>query len=235
MREQLALADEMGSKLMACMALGNLGTVVASGDRFEESLECYRRAVKLASQLGTVQHEAIARSNLAEHCRPLGLVGEALENMEKAVSIVREKAMTVYLGAFLSSYAAVLCDAGRLDEASQAMSEARGLLALEETVRHDEMDIVEARLVAGDDPEAAVGILEDVMGRDRCSLCSSDAATLRWQITGSERHRLEAVEACHRQLEENFTPWRARLNLKKLGEDPAQPGGRAPAAGEEAG
>lgn len=216
LRLQLAISSETGNRLLECMALGNLGTVVASGDRFEESLEFYRRAVKMAGELRSVQHEAIARINLAEHCKPLGLLEEARENAEKAVRIVREKAMTHYLGSFLITLADALCDAGDFDSARSSLDEARSLLAFGDPRLSDEMDIVEAKLKAAADPEAAVALLEGVISAARSPIYVSEAAFIRWRIRGSEESLETARRACRAQLEQNDSPWRARLLLKRM-------------------
>lgn len=216
LRRQMEIAVETGNKLQVCMALGNLGTVVASDERFEESLDCYRRAAVIAAELKSIQHEAIARMNLAEHCRNLELLDEAMDNAEAAVRIVRERALTHYLGSFLVILADVQSESGDNEAAGASLEEARSLLAFGDPGLADEMDIVEAKLRAAGDPGAAVALLDGVITASRNPLYVSEAAFVRWRILRSDDSLRIAREACLAQIERNCMPWRARRLLKRM-------------------
>jgi class 3 adenylate cyclase/tetratricopeptide (TPR) repeat protein len=214
-REQLSLAEEAGNRLLACMALGNLGNLMSRGWKPEEALLCYRRAAKIASELGSVQNEAIARSNLAGHCRYLGLLEEAYDNAAKAVWICRDRKLDYYSGAFLVELGQVCFARGELNEAALCIEEA--LPFMTERRSRIEMQILEACLLGRSDLEAAIHMLGEI-SKDEDRVYAAEAAFCGWRLGRDAESLALAIDVNRECLKPGFYPWRAAKRLEEMGQ-----------------
>jgi class 3 adenylate cyclase/tetratricopeptide (TPR) repeat protein len=215
-REQLALAEESGNSLLACMALGNLGNLMARVWRPDEALMHFRKAAKIASELGSVQHESIARSNLAGHCRFLGLLDEAYDNAAKAVWITRDRKLDYYTGAFLVELGQICYDRGEMNEAALCIEEAKPFLV--ERGSRIETQILEACLLARTDREEAARRLRK-LADDEDRLYAAEAAFLHWRLVRDGDSHALAVRLNRECLVPGTYPWRSAKRLEEMGED----------------
>jgi tetratricopeptide (TPR) repeat protein len=196
------------------MALGNLGNLMSRVWKPEEALVCYRRAVKIASELGSVQHESIARSNLAGHCRYLGLLEEAYDNAAKAVWICRDRKLDYYSGAFLVELGQICFDRGELNEAALCVEEARPFLT--EMRSRIEMKILEACILSRTDREGAARKLGEISGEDDI-IYAAEAAFQLWRILRDDESRARAERLYKDCMRPGFYPWRSVRRLSEMG------------------
>jgi len=214
-REQLSLAEEAGNRLTACMALGNLGTLMSQVSKPEEALECYCRAARIASELGSVQHESIARSNLAGHCRYLGLLEEAYDNAAKAVWICRDRKLDYYTGPFLVELGQVCFEKGEFNEARLCVEEARPFLT--ERRSRIESEILDACLRGRSDSKASFTRLAELAEADDDPVYAAEAAYRLWRLLGDARS-LSLAESRNRAcLRPGRYAWRSVMRLREMG------------------
>lgn len=171
----------------------------------------------MACDLGAVQHEAIARSNLSEHCMRTGEALEALENSSAAVRLCREKGLDYYLGSYLLVHARALLLSGRPEEALAALDEAAALPMTDDYDRMAGLAKAEAMAQIGR-PEEAVPILGRIAESSDLEV-EAEARWLLWRITSDEGDREKALLSNRRWLEEVRYPWVAASRLESMGED----------------
>ncbi|MET9631566.1 BTAD domain-containing putative transcriptional regulator [Lentzea sp. NPDC006480] len=113
----LPLIREMGDKLAEAGGLNNMSVAYLSTGRAEESLDCNRRSLELAVELGDLDMECVCRVNIVGTLNGLRRHAEALEEADRARAAIRRKG-DEYAAARLDSLIAVaLVGLGRLDEA----------------------------------------------------------------------------------------------------------------------
>ncbi|MDT7782755.1 MAG: hypothetical protein QOF58_1174, partial [Pseudonocardiales bacterium] len=113
----LPLVREAGDKLAEAGGLNNMSVAYLSIGRAEESLDCNRRSLELAAELGDLDMECVCRVNIVGTLNGLRRHAEALEEAGRARAAVRRKC-DEYAAARLDSLIAVaLVGLGRLDEA----------------------------------------------------------------------------------------------------------------------
>ncbi len=214
---QLEMARETGNRYLTVLALGNLGSSTSRGWRWREAPGFLRRAVALAGDLHAVQHEAIARINLSEHCVRAGIAGEALENSTEAVLLCREKGLDYYLGSYLLIHARALLLSGRPGDALEAVDEAMSVPMMEDYVQQARNSRAVARALLGEREESVLLLDETVASGDL--EFAAEAAWYRWRLTASDPDRETALELNRRWLGEGKHPWVVAARLRHLGED----------------
>lgn len=214
---QLEMATETGNRYLAVLALGNLGSTISRGWRWQEAPGFLRRAAALAGDLHAVQHEAIARINLSEHCVHAGIAGEALENSTEAVLLCREKGLDYYLGSYLLIHARALLLAGRPDEALAAIDEAMSVEMMDDYIPQARNSRAVALAMLGRLEDSALLLGETVASGDL--EFAAEAAWYRWRLSASDSDRETALDLNRRWLGEGKHPWVVAARLRYLGED----------------
>ena len=216
-REQLGLAMEMGNRYLAVLALGNLGSSLSRGWEWKDAADCLRRAARMAADLGAVQHEGIARSNLCEHCLRTGDTAEALDNSTGAVRLCREKGLEYYIGSFLLVHARALLCSGRPHEALDAVDEALGYPMMDDYKRPAAIIRAAALALTGGMGEALEMLSASAVSGDLET--AAEASWILWRLTALDSDRAAALECNRRWLQEGRYPWATASRLRSMGDD----------------
>jgi tetratricopeptide (TPR) repeat protein/tRNA A-37 threonylcarbamoyl transferase component Bud32 len=105
-------------------ALSRLGGNYMRAGRIADQLECNRRNLDIAFELGDLTAELTARVNLGEAHKTLGEIDEALEHTRAAVALSRRIGNSAVRALALSNLGLLLIEVGDLDVAADRFAQA---------------------------------------------------------------------------------------------------------------
>jgi tetratricopeptide (TPR) repeat protein len=126
--EAIAVASQVGARVVEAHALNTLGTAVARLDQVDRGLACLEASRRLAAELGAAMDEARACVNLSDILEDLGRLEESVAVAAEGMEVAATAGLRRTFGAFLAGNAASsLCNLGRWEEAARLTDEYLGL------------------------------------------------------------------------------------------------------------
>jgi tetratricopeptide (TPR) repeat protein len=153
----LALARDLGYRLVEGNNLSCLGEIHAIVGAFERSIEDYQQALAIFREIADRPRESYALKGLAEVQTCMGFVDEATDLCSQALAIARDTGDPRQEGIALASLVQILCDKGQYREAASAALDA---VRIGEKIGNVEISsfahgaVALARLLIGDLPGA---------------------------------------------------------------------------------
>jgi DNA-binding CsgD family transcriptional regulator/tetratricopeptide (TPR) repeat protein len=118
--EAIAVARQVGARVVESHALNSLGTAIVRLDQVDRGLACLEESRRLAAELGAAKDEARACVNLSDILEDLGRLEEAVEVATGGMEVAGAAGLRRTFGAFLASNAASsLYNLGRWDESAR--------------------------------------------------------------------------------------------------------------------
>jgi DNA-binding CsgD family transcriptional regulator len=122
--EAIAVARQVGARVVAAHALITLGTAVARLDQVDRGLACLEESRRLAAELGAAKDEARACVNLSDILEDLGRLEDSVAVAAEGMEVAAAAGLRRSFGAFLAGNAASsLCHLGRWEEATRLTDE----------------------------------------------------------------------------------------------------------------
>lgn len=155
---------EMGDPRGLGIAENNLGNVYKAQGKHQQALKCYQSALAVAEAQGDRRDIAIYTGNIGQihhhwtHDHPL-----ALKHYNRAIEVLDELQQFYHLSEYLLHRAQLHLDMGHHDDAA---AEEKHIMTAAAKAGREDIDflarILEARLLALSDPQAAIGRLESL-------------------------------------------------------------------------
>ena len=118
--EAIAVARQVGARVVEGHALNSLGTAIVRLDQVDRGLACLEDARRLAAELGAAKDEARACVNLSDILEDLGRLEESLTVATEGMEVASAAGLRRTFGAFLAGNAAsTLCNLGRWEESAR--------------------------------------------------------------------------------------------------------------------
>jgi DNA-binding CsgD family transcriptional regulator/tetratricopeptide (TPR) repeat protein len=118
--EAIAVARQVGARVVESHALNSLGTAIVRLDQVDRGLACLEESRRLAAELGAAKDEARACVNLSDILEDLGRLEEAVAVAEEGMEVAGAAGLRRTFGAFLASNAASsLYNLGRWQESAR--------------------------------------------------------------------------------------------------------------------
>jgi DNA-binding CsgD family transcriptional regulator/tetratricopeptide (TPR) repeat protein len=118
--EAIAVARQVGARVVEGHALNSLGTAIVRLDQIDRGLACLEDARRLAAELGAAKDEARACVNLSDILEDLGRLEESLTVATEGMEVASAAGLRRTFGAFLAGNAAsTLCNLGRWEESAR--------------------------------------------------------------------------------------------------------------------
>jgi DNA-binding CsgD family transcriptional regulator/tetratricopeptide (TPR) repeat protein len=115
--EAIAVARQVGDRVVESHALNSLGTAIVRIDQVDRGLACLEEARRLAAELGAAKDEARACVNLSDILEDLGRLQESVEVADQGMEVASAAGLRRTFGAFLAGNAASsLYNLGRWQE-----------------------------------------------------------------------------------------------------------------------
>jgi DNA-binding CsgD family transcriptional regulator/tetratricopeptide (TPR) repeat protein len=118
--EAIAVARQVGARVVESHALNSLGTAIVRLDQVERGLACLEEARRLAAELGAARDEARACVNLSDILEDLGRLEESVAVADQGMEVAGAAGLRRTFGAFLAGNAASsLYNLGRWEESAR--------------------------------------------------------------------------------------------------------------------
>jgi tetratricopeptide (TPR) repeat protein len=118
--EAIAVARQVGARVVESHALNSLGTAIVRLDQVDRGLACLEESRRLAAELGAAKDEARACVNLSDILEDLGRLQEAVDVAAGGMEVAGAAGLRRTFGAFLASNAASsLYNLGRWEESAR--------------------------------------------------------------------------------------------------------------------
>jgi tetratricopeptide (TPR) repeat protein len=156
-----SLSDKtaLGDRLGVAITFGNLGRLCLQTGRFADARAFFQNDIVIAKDLGDVRGQARCLNDLGRVLIAEGRGAEAAETLDAAVRMAREMGDETMLLFALKDKADALGPGN--SAAAEAIAEARALQARSNMLyARLQIDLVEAKLRAKSDPQAALELLE---------------------------------------------------------------------------
>jgi DNA-binding CsgD family transcriptional regulator/tetratricopeptide (TPR) repeat protein len=122
--EAIAVARQVGARVVESHALNSLGTAIVRIDQVDRGLACLHEARRLAAELGAAQDEARACVNLSDILEDLGRLEESVVVADEGMQVASAAGLRRTFGAFLAGNAASsLYNLGRWAESARLTDE----------------------------------------------------------------------------------------------------------------
>jgi DNA-binding NarL/FixJ family response regulator len=118
--EAIAVARQVGARVVESHALNSLGTAIVRIDQVDRGLACLHEARRLAAELGAAQDEVRACVNLSDILEDLGRLEESVAVADEGMDVAGAAGLRRTFGAFLAGNAAAsLYSLGRWQESAR--------------------------------------------------------------------------------------------------------------------
>jgi DNA-binding CsgD family transcriptional regulator len=118
--EAIAVARQVGARVVESHALNSLGTAIVRIDQVDRGLACLEAARRLAAEVGAAEDEVRACVNLSDILEDLGRLEESVTVASEGMEVATAAGLRRTFGAFLAGNAAsALYNLGRWEESAR--------------------------------------------------------------------------------------------------------------------
>jgi tetratricopeptide (TPR) repeat protein len=222
--QAVQLLDQAGNREELAYGLSRLAAIYLRAGRWHEQLECNRRHLAIAEELGSVLGQVIARINLGTNLHALGDLDEAIAHTRTAIELAERAHATVNQAVGHNNLAQMLLDRGDVGGAARELAEAHRLSRLCGGLHFDaEMAITGARIAARrGDLAAATTLAEEAVATAATTGSPADQGWARrvlatiLSLRGRHGHALRELERAAAALETSDVGELARTRAERI-------------------
>ncbi len=202
-KEQYDLALEMGNRMGISYAIGDRGLIYYGQGHYREAIECYLEKLKISESMGDFYNVYEALDNAGVAHEELGELDQALKFYQRAEDHARRHQVWYYLSKSLLLKSRCLLLLGDLRRPALALAEALDIARrIGNRALEIQAELLEARLVASEEPSRAKAMFEIVLERTEDEEVRAEAYSELFRLTGDPKHKAQALENYRKYYEQ---------------------------------
>jgi tetratricopeptide (TPR) repeat protein len=210
------MARDIGNVHDLGVVLGNMAIINLYQGRYDEAEKQVSEQLAMGERVNDRKAQSLAynlRGNIHAARKDYG---RAVEDQEKAVALGRAVGIKYYLSGFIFNLAQARFNCGDFNGARQASGEAQAInLEIGDNATATDCSILEARIKAREDKEAAIALLQGILEQKPGENQEADVNFFLHQLSGEEKYRQRAAEL-YRMIWETTGSVASREKLEQL-------------------